>query len=91
MVTSREFNLPHNICCEDGWVYVADRENHRVQIFDGQGKYETEWRDLHRPSALFVPRNRYVGEVAKTGWGKLFPGVTPEKPRAALQKLVKLD
>src|SRR5689334_564927 len=31
-----EFNIVHNICCDaDGWVYVADRENHRVQMFDG--------------------------------------------------------
>jgi hypothetical protein len=28
-----EFNIVHNICCDaDGWVYVADRENHRVQV-----------------------------------------------------------
>ncbi len=32
----------------------------------------------------------YVGEVAKTGWGNLFPGVTPDRPRAVLQKLVKV-
>src|SRR5579872_5124354 len=25
----------------DGWVYVADRENHRIQVFDGNGRYET--------------------------------------------------
>lgn len=51
-----EFNLPHNICCDgDGWVYVADRENHRIQIFDGNGKYETQLNYIHRPSgfALF--------------------------------------
>ena len=37
-----EFNIAHNITCDaDGWVYVADRENHRVQVFDGNGKYET--------------------------------------------------
>ena len=37
-----EFNIPHNICCDaDGWVYVADRESHRVQVFDGNGRYET--------------------------------------------------
>src|SRR5216683_1723785 len=34
------FNIPHNICCDpDGWIYVADRENHRVQVFDGDGKW----------------------------------------------------
>src|SRR5713101_4955837 len=39
-----QFNLVHNICTDaDGWVYVADRENHRVQVFDGNGKYETQW------------------------------------------------
>jgi len=38
-----EFNIVHNICTDaDGWVYVADRENHRVQVFDGNGKYETQ-------------------------------------------------
>jgi sugar lactone lactonase YvrE len=32
-----QFNIPHNICCDaDGWIYVADRENHRVQVFERQ-------------------------------------------------------
>jgi sugar lactone lactonase YvrE len=49
------FNLPHNVCCDDdGWVYVADRENHRIQIFDGNGHYETQINNLHRPSALML-------------------------------------
>jgi len=48
-----EFNIVHNIVTdEDGWVYVADRENHRVQVFDGNGRYETQWNNLHRPCAL---------------------------------------
>jgi hypothetical protein len=49
-----QFNLVHNIVTdEDGWVYVADRENHRVQVFDGNGRYETQWNNLHRPSGLY--------------------------------------
>ncbi|MYS21820.1 NHL repeat-containing protein [Streptomyces sp. DvalAA-14] len=49
-----EFNLPHNIVCDpDGWVYVADRENHRIQVFDGDGRFETMWGNLHRPSSLY--------------------------------------
>ncbi len=48
-----QFNIVHNIVTDaDGWVYVADRENHRVQVFDGNGKYETQWNFLHRPCAL---------------------------------------
>ncbi|HEY4253049.1 MAG TPA: peptidyl-alpha-hydroxyglycine alpha-amidating lyase family protein [Roseomonas sp.] len=62
-----EFNLPHNITCDaDGWVYVADRESHRIQVFDSNGRYETQWNNLHRPSALFMPKGScpicYVGE-----------------------------
>lgn len=63
-----QFNLPHNIACDaDGWVYVADRENHRIQVFDGNGRFETQWHDLHRPSAMaLAPGKRpvcYVGEI----------------------------
>ena len=63
-----QFNSPHNICCDaDGWVYVADRENHRVQVFDGGGRYEAQWNNMHRPSGLFLERGPhprfYVGEI----------------------------
>ena len=63
-----EFNIVHNITCDaDGWVYVADRENHRVQVFDGNGKYETQWNNLHRPCGIFMPTGKcpvcYVGEL----------------------------
>src|SRR3984893_10853404 len=63
-----KFNIVHNICCDaDGWVYVADRENHRVQVFDGNGKFETQWQNLHRPCGLCMPYGHqpifYVGEV----------------------------
>jgi DNA-binding beta-propeller fold protein YncE len=64
-----EFNLPHNICCDaDGWVYVADRENHRVQVFDGNGKYEAQINNMHRPSGLAITKGPcphcIVGELA---------------------------
>ena len=54
-----QFNIVHNIVTdEDGWVYVADRENHRVQVFDGNGKYEMQWNNMHRPCALYCSRRR---------------------------------
>ena len=59
----------HNIATDkDGYVYVADRENHRVQVFDSNGKFETQWPNVHRPCALFISeeQNVYVGEL---GWG----------------------
>ena len=64
-----EFNIVHNIATDkDGYVYVADRENHRVQVFDRNGRFETQWNNLHRPCALFISAEQhvYVGEL---GWG----------------------
>jgi DNA-binding beta-propeller fold protein YncE len=63
-----QFNIVHNICCDaDGWVYVADRENHRVQVFDGNGKYEAQWNNMHRPCGLYTPGGKqpifYIGEL----------------------------
>ena len=52
-----QFNVAHNIVTDaEGWVYVADRENHRVQVFDGNGKYETQWVNMHRPCGLYCCR-----------------------------------
>jgi DNA-binding beta-propeller fold protein YncE len=40
-----EFNLVHAVALDSkGRVFVADRENARIQIFDPNGKYITEWR-----------------------------------------------
>jgi hypothetical protein len=66
-----QFNIPHNIWAdEQGWVYVADRENHRVQVFNGEGRYETQWNNLHRPCALCAEAGRngrfFVGELGPT-------------------------
>jgi NHL repeat len=63
-----QFNVVHNICCDaDGWIYIADRENHRIQVFDGNGRYETQWNNLHRPCGLFMCGVRnptfFVGEL----------------------------
>ena len=62
-----EFNIVHNIATDkDGWVYVADRENHRIQVFDRNGRYETQWNNMSRPCGLYIdPKESqtvYVGE-----------------------------
>lgn len=62
------FNIPHNIATDAaGMVYVADRENHRVQIFDGNGAYLGQFNHLHRPCGLAFDARQgdlfYVGEL----------------------------
>ena len=67
-----QFNIAHNIATDDdGWVYVADRENHRVQVFDGNGKYEAQWNNLHRPCGLYCCRGKKPTFVI----GELGPGM----------------
>jgi len=47
-----EFDLPHGIALDrQGHVYVADRTNSRVQVFDGNGKFLAEWKsaEIGRP------------------------------------------
>jgi hypothetical protein len=64
-----EFNIVHTVCLDkEGLVYVADRENDRVQIFDPKGKYITQWNNMHRACGLYITGGRrelvYVGELA---------------------------
>ena len=60
-----EFQCPHNLCVdEDEYVYVADRENNRVQVFDGMGRLEAIWRDIYRPSGICYDKGLiYIGEL----------------------------
>jgi len=62
-----QFNIAHNIATDrDGWVYVADRENHRVQVFDANGKFETQWVNMARPCGLYIDQAAalaYIGEL----------------------------
>ena len=36
---------------------MADRANHRIQIFDQDGKFLEEWKQFSRVSGLFITRD----------------------------------
>jgi peptidylamidoglycolate lyase len=53
-----KFGLPHNIAMDSkGRIYVADRRNHRIQIFDQDGSYLDQWTHFGTPSGLFITRD----------------------------------
>jgi len=53
-----QFNIPHAIEMDSaGRLYVADRNNARVQIFDQNGNFLAQWRDLIVPWGLWVSDN----------------------------------
>jgi len=52
-----EFNLPHAIDVDSkGRLYVADRSNVRIQVFDPSGKFLAEWPNLIVPWGLRVTK-----------------------------------
>ena len=54
-----EFNLPHVVCLDaKGKVYVGDRENNRVQVFDADGKFLVQWKESGAPYGLFLTPDR---------------------------------
>ncbi|HAA78173.1 TPA: hypothetical protein DCE37_24005 [Candidatus Latescibacteria bacterium] len=63
-----QFNIVHNLIVDDeGLVYIADRENQRVQVFDLDGKFVTQWNDMSRVAAICRDANTdnpkiYLGE-----------------------------
>ncbi len=60
-----EFNLVHAVVVDsDGTVYVGDRENNRVQIFDGDGNFKDKWTEFGAPFGLFLDRHHHRFLVA---------------------------
>jgi DNA-binding beta-propeller fold protein YncE len=68
-----ELNIPHALAFDSkGRLFVADRGNNRIQIFDQNGKFIDQWQQFSRPSGLFIDKNDVIyvadsesGSVAK--------------------------
>lgn len=56
-----EFGLPHNLQVDaEGRVYVSDRDNRRVQVFDADGGFLAEWPEIGGNSALFMTEDQHL-------------------------------
>lgn len=85
-----EFVLPHGIAVDKrNTVYVADRENSRIQVFDADGDYLTEWNNVTRPDDLFIDadENLFVAELGERAG--IDPSITapPHAPHASVAVL----
>lgn len=55
------FDNPHNIITDhQGRVYVADRNNARVQVFSPEGEFQKAWTNLGRPWGLAISPERHI-------------------------------
>ena len=61
-----QFNTPHAIATDSkGRLFVADRGNRRIQIFDQEGTFLDEWKQFGRPSGILITADDtiYVADV----------------------------
>jgi DNA-binding beta-propeller fold protein YncE len=87
-----QFHLPHGIAVDtNGIVFVADRENSRIQLFSLGGKFLEQWTDVARPCQVFVDRTGNV-IVAELGFrAGMWPGITAPSPDATGGRLSIFD
>ena len=75
-----QFNVPHGIALDSsGRVYVADRGNARLQVFDKKGKYITEWKGKEVGSPWAV-RAATDGHIYVVDGGEQ-PSAPPDRAR----------
>ena len=56
-----EFNTPHAVAvAADGRIFVSDRGNLRIQVFDKDGKYLSEIRDIYANALAISKDHRYL-------------------------------
>ena len=50
-----QFNIPHSLAVDaKGLVYVGDRTNNRIQVFDNDGNFKTQFINVGAPSAICI-------------------------------------
>ncbi len=82
------FRDPHDLYIggSRGLVYVADRLNGRIQVFDQDGAFVAAWRQFGQPSSVYVDEddNIYVGSTYPdaSGRGSLFGPTAAPNNRA---------
>ena len=73
------FREPHDLYVggSRGYVYVADRLNNRIQVFDQDGAFIAAWRQFGQPSSVYVDTrdNLYVGAT--------YQDASPDRPVTA--------
>ena len=53
-----QFNQPHALAMDSqGRLFVADRGNNRIQIFDQNGRFLDEWYQFSRLSGIFIDQD----------------------------------
>ena len=85
-----EFDIAHSIAIDaKGLIYVADRNNQRIQVFDADGTYLRELRHPGTPCGLFIGPDQHIwlahghaGQLMKLDLAGNVLGVTGKQGKA---------
>ena len=70
-----EFDVPHALAVDSrGRLFVADRNNNRIQIFSQDGVFLDEWTQFGRPSGIAITKNDTIYVADSESWGRTSPG-----------------
>ena len=70
-----EFNVPHTVALDSrGRVFVGDRGNNRIQIFDQDGQLLDIWYQFGRPSGIAITADDRIYVADSESWGTDNPG-----------------
>ena len=70
-----EFDTPHALAFDSrGRLFVADRGNNRIQIFDQEGKFLEEWKQFSRPSGIYIDKHDVIYVADSESNRKTNPG-----------------
>jgi sugar lactone lactonase YvrE len=70
-----EFRTPHSLAFDSrGRLFVADRGNVRIQIFDQEGKFLADWKQFSRPSGIYIDKNDTLYSVDSESSAANHPG-----------------
>jgi hypothetical protein len=70
-----ELDVPHSLAMDSaGRLYVGDRSNSRVQIFDQGGNFIAEWKQFGRPSSVYIDNNDMIYVADSQSDDKTNPG-----------------
>ncbi len=69
-----QFSAPHAIALDtQGRLFIADRNNNRIMIWDQEGNYIDQWTQFGRPSGVYIDHTDTIYVADSESWG-------PENP-----------
>ena len=70
-----QLSAPHAIAIDtEGRLFIADRDNNRLMIWDTDGGYVDQWQQFGRPSGVYIDHTDTIYVADSESWGPDNPG-----------------